>query len=95
MDAIVALNGIFSPCELIFNVNAVFELIKSRSMAVAVDPSVGILGGTLVALMSFHTPPRLTVVATAAVGSRGYKFCLRLNNLLRVYNRTNKQQRYI
>ena len=37
MDAIVALNGIFSPCELIFNVNAVFELIKSRSMAVAVD----------------------------------------------------------
>ena len=49
MDAIVALNGIFSPCELIFNVNAVFELIKSRSMAVAVDPSVGILGGTLVA----------------------------------------------
>ena len=51
MDAIVALNCIFSPCELIFNVNAVFELIKSLSMAVAVDPSVGILGGTLVALI--------------------------------------------
>ena len=84
MDAIVALNGIFSPCELIFNVNAVFELFKSCSMAVAADPSVGILGGTLVALMPVHTPPRLTVFATAAVGSRGYKLCPRLNHLLRV-----------
>ena len=42
MDAIVALNGIFSPCELIFNVNAVFELIKSRSMAVSETVQAGL-----------------------------------------------------
>ena len=66
-DAIVVLNSLFSLWELIFNAIAVFELIKSCSMAVVVDPE-----GSWRNTGSYNvrpTPPRLMVVATAAGGS--------------------------